>query len=266
LRRVTILTHASDDFRTPYFLREIARAWTDAGIDVAFHGGLGTPPPADLAILHVDLSIVPAEYVEVARSYETVLNVGITDITKVAISRQLVRRGDGYDGPVLVKTNLNYGGIQELKLQKSDLRKAEADRMLHYRVYGSASAVPAATWDDEAWIVDRFLPEIRDRHFCLRTWMFLGDRETNSISYSRSPIVKSGNVVRREVVPEVPDALRARRRELGIDYGKFDYALHAGEVVLYDVNKTPSMGHFASEKLRASVLELSRGLTHYGVK
>lgn len=266
MRRVAILTHASHDSQMPYFLREIARVWTDAGIDVALHSGLGTPPPGDLAILHVDLSIVPAEYLELARSYERVLNVAVTDITKVAISRQLVRRGDGYDGPVLVKTNLNYGGIQELKLRKSELRRADANRLLDYRVYRSPSAVPAATWDDETWIVERFLPEIRDRHFCLRTWMFLGDHETNSISYSRSPIVKSGNVVRREVVLEVPEALRARRRELGVDYGKFDYALHGGEVVLYDVNKTPSMGHFVTEKLQASVLELSRGLAHYGIQ
>ena len=31
----------------------------------------------------------------------------------------------------------------------------------------------------------------------------------------------------------------AVRRELGFDYGRFDYVLHEGEVVLLDVNHTP---------------------------
>jgi hypothetical protein len=264
LRRVAILTHAADDFRGPYFLRFIAECWHEAGIEVKVHRGLGTPPPADLAIVHVDLSVVPDVYVELANSYAKVLNVHVTDITKVAVSRQLVRRGDGYDGPVIVKTNLNWGGIREASLERRALEPRDIRALLEYRVYPSASEVPPRVWGDASRIVDRFLPEIRDDHYCLRTWMFFGDRETNSLSYSKSPVVKSSNVVRREVVPEIPEALRARRLELGVDYGKFDYVIRDGEVVLYDVNKTPSMGNFTSGQMSASVLELSRGLEYYG--
>ena len=265
LPRVAILTHASDDFRAPYFLRFIAQCWREAGVEVLVHRGLGAPPPADLAILHVDLSVVPDAYAELGTSYQKVLNFDITDITKAAISRQLVRRGDGYEGPVIVKTNLNWGGVREATLERRPLRADDIKALLEYRIYPTVSDVPRAVWSDESRIVDRFLPEMRDDHYCLRTWMFLGDRETNSLSYSKSPIVKSSNVVRREVVPEVPEALRARRQELGVDYGKFDYVIRDGEVVLYDVNKTPSMGHLSSDTIRASMLELSRGLAYYGV-
>ncbi len=38
-----------------------------------------------------------------------------------------------------------------------------------------------------------------------------------------------------------PDAIRGLRRRLGIDYGKLDYVVHDGEVVLLDVNRTPAV-------------------------
>jgi hypothetical protein len=47
--------------------------------------------------------------------------------------------------------------------------------------------------------------------------------------------------VRRELVPEEPDELREIRRSLGFDFGKFDYSIVNGRVVLYDRNRTPSV-------------------------
>ena len=37
----------------------------------------------------------------------------------------------------------------------------------------------------------------------------------------------------------VPEQVLRLRHHLGIDYGKIDYAIHNGEVVIYDVNRTP---------------------------
>ena len=37
----------------------------------------------------------------------------------------------------------------------------------------------------------------------------------------------------------IPRELRSIREEMGFDYGKFDYGIVDGEVVLYDVNRTP---------------------------
>ncbi len=38
----------------------------------------------------------------------------------------------------------------------------------------------------------------------------------------------------------VPDEVLALRRELGLDYGKIDYVIHDGQVVILDVNRTPA--------------------------
>jgi len=43
----------------------------------------------------------------------------------------------------------------------------------------------------------------------------------------------------------MPTELDSMRGKLGFDYGKFDYALRDGRVVLFDVNPTP-----ATEALR----------------
>ena len=32
------------------------------------------------------------------------------------------------------------------------------------------------------------------------------------------------------------------RRELNFDYGKFDYVIHKGKVILFDINKTTGAG------------------------
>lgn len=46
-------------------------------------------------------------------------------------------------------------------------------------------------WHNPDLVVERFLPERHDGHYCLRVWMFLGDKETNTLCYSAHPIVKS---------------------------------------------------------------------------
>jgi len=37
----------------------------------------------------------------------------------------------------------------------------------------------------------------------------------------------------------LPEPVLDMRRQLGLDYGKIDYAIHAGQVVILDVNRTP---------------------------
>jgi hypothetical protein len=80
---------------------------------------------------------------------------------------------------------------------------------------------------------------MRDGLYCLRQWLFFGDREVGSIAYSRHPVVKANRIIKRERISEFPDELRRRREALGFDYGKFDYVIADGEVVLYDANRTP---------------------------
>jgi hypothetical protein len=220
---------------------------------------------AQLAILHVDLTETPKEYLDAARRYPRALNLEVTDISKTLVSRQLVQRGDGYTGAVMVKSNRNCGGIQELVLSKRGAppSREEIQRLLSYRVFPTPNQVPDSVWRDDHWVVERFLPERKGEYFCLRTWVFLGDRETNSLCYSKSPVVKSHNIVLREDVREVPEALRQRREELGFDFGKFDYAIVDGEVVLYDANRTPTLGAFPREQVAARFGPLAEGIEQY---
>jgi hypothetical protein len=111
--------------------------------------------------------------------------------------------------------------------------------------------------------VERFLPERDGNFYCLRTWVFLGPAETNSLCWAKSPIVKSHNVVKREAVPEVPQELRDIRQALGFDFGKFDYAIVDGRVVLYDVNRTPTLGNFDEEVVRERLSTLASGIDAY---
>lgn len=64
----------------------------------------------------------------------------------------------------------------------------------------------------------------------------------------------------RERLGEPPSELVALRRAMQMEYGKLDYAVVDGEVVVYDVNKTPSFGALAPERARAILGDLARGV------
>jgi hypothetical protein len=61
-------------------------------------------------------------------------------------------------------------------------------------------------------------------------------------------------------VNDIPDDLRRWRRELGFDFGKFDYAIVEGKTVLYDANRTPTAGGIDPELIRERVATLATGL------
>jgi len=261
MHRIDILTLRVDGFNANYMLHEVAEVWREAGIQVNVIRGPDIKSNADLVILHTDITKVPLEYLAAIRRYPAYLNGYVGDISKKLISRNLVTHPSQTDGPVIVKTNLNSGGLQEAAIASAGLlpdiyRQPRAP----YAVYPSAKEVPEETWMDTLLVVERFLPEIRDGLYCLRTWVFLGNKETNSLSYSTEPIVKQANVVRREVVAEVPEELREMREELAFDYGKFDYAIVDERAVLFDANRTPTLGQFPKEAYMPRVRHLAEGI------
>lgn len=273
---IVILIHPTDPFeRERYVIREIADVWREGGIGVTVSADPAAAVDADLAILHVDLTIIPPPYVALCQRYRKVLNGTVVDISKRRVSRQLVRRGDGWDGPVIVKTDCNSGGAREHALAGREPMRRRWVRSLrdrlpwcwrprlptgNYRVFDSPRHVPRIVWYNPDLVVERFLPERSGGQYCLRTWVFLGDRETNSLSYADEPIIKGYNVVRREVVDEVPDELRQMRRAMGFDFGKFDYGIVDGRVVLYDVNRTPSLGGMRREQFEPRARLLAEGI------
>lgn len=198
------------------------------------------------------------------RQYPVVLNRATVDISKRAISDHLVGPDDPYRGPVIVKANRNCGGWREAELaQRGLLPKNFAMVVPEYRVYDSIAAVPPEIWRNRDVVVEKFLCERQGDFWCLRTWVFLGDRETNSISFAEEAIVKQRGVVRRESVEEVPDDLRRKREELGFDFGKFDYGIVDGEVILYDANRTPGLGTFPKEQYMPRIRIYAEGIWSY---
>ena len=256
MARIVVVVHSSQSsLHESYYLHGIAQVWRAQGHVVKVVADPGRHEPADVAISHVDLTVVPEPYLACLNRYPVTLNAKVRDISKRTVSAHLVRRGDGYDGPVIVKANLNCGGGPERRLREYGARWR---RRLHrlrarlpwalratyagadYRVFGSVREVPLAARFNPHLLMERFLPERDGDLYCLRTWTFLGDAWTHSLSWSREPVIKGRNVIRREALGEVPPALTRRRRELGFDYGKFDYVMRDGEPVLFDANRTPA--------------------------
>ena len=268
MARILLITYTYDNFRNKRsLLGSLAQHWTAAGHEVGVVAGLGDWPDADIAVMHVDLSVIPDAYSEAARRYPRVINGKATDIRKRRVSRNLVLPGDDWSGPIVIKTDLNYSGIPELhasELARRDNRPADypagpivsTDRP--YPILPSSKDVPDEVWANPGLVVERFLPEQDTQGYWTRAWVFFGDRERCSRYLGTEPIVKTSNIVARESVP-VPEELRVERERLGFDYGKFDFVVREGTAILLDANRTPS-GPPANPQIEASNANLALGL------
>lgn len=246
------------------------------------HYGPENLPDADIVISHVDLSIVPASYRKILQDLPVVINQGVGDITKRAYSQNLLNEADPYDGPVIIKTDLNCCGSPERRIAKQEktihalsmpLRAAlglkslklrgKCTRSNNYWVIPSKTLVPRGLWKDRNFVVEKFLPEREGDLYFMRYYLFLGDREFAGRFGSQEPVVKISKSVTEHEVVEIPEELRALRANMGFDYGRFDFAIHDGKVAIYDVNKTPGGGEGIEDY--ASLLdELAKGIAFYG--
>ena len=241
---IVILTHEYDPYvRGDYLLKRLSQHWQHSGHEVLVAVGLERLPKADLAVLHVDLSVVPDDYLAALRQFPRVLNGRVVDIRKRRVSKNLLSPRHRWKGAVVVKSDLNCGGLPEWAARRAGvvgLHDAPSEYPgADYTILPSMKAVEARVWNDPTRVVERFLPERDPRGYWLRTWVFLGPVERCTRYLSRTPIVKGRSIEDREPVP-VPRPLRAERLRLGFDYGKFDFVLHQGKVVLFDANRTPA--------------------------
>ncbi len=258
----------------------LAKIWEQEGIKVHFLFGPRRFVPADVAILHVDLTVVPQEYIEFAEQYPIAVNSKVRDIRKSSISRIRVFPEDGYRGPVIVKSELNYAGQPERRLLGTALsravfriacrwplrRSAGSRREPNFRspsdyiICNSPGSVPIDWFHRNDILVERFVPEIQDGFYCLRSFSFLGSSGVCTLRKAKHPIVNLPSTVHREVVEVHPEILQLKR-SLGFDYGKFDYVIHEGVPVLLDANKTPGSGRDAS--YFAICAQWARGIHSY---
>jgi hypothetical protein len=269
---IAILTHARQGLRPGTTIARIAdEHWSRDGHRTVIHRGLGTPPPADVAIQHVDLTRVPRDYLDLASHYPRTINGAVADISKRRISSDLLSEDDDFAGPVMVKTDLNHAGMPERVLRRSLPRLCA--RLLglletrlpcswfghlpgdQYLVFERKDAVPRWVWRSKGLVVQPLHVERRGNLFAMHQWYFLGDRDCVSTFLSHAPVVKLATVVERlPLHTDVPDALRRRRAELKFDYGKFDYVAPDGQPILLDANRTPDEGPEFPTNLRVAAI------------
>lgn len=230
----------------------LGQIWQSWGATFEFiHGVPDTVPDADLLIPHLDLTVVPDEFQAIIDRHPNVVNRGIRDISKRVVSRNLVESGDDWGGPVIVKTNLNYGGlpewtyahyqgeqVMELNDVQRPWRRVETLHPDNYQVFPSVRDVPSGVWRNERLVVEKFMPEKDGDLYCMRITLACGDRTVSRRLCASEPIVKRNNIVRVENF-ETPPGIFELRQQFGLQFGKLDYVIHDGQVHLFDLNKTP---------------------------
>lgn len=251
-----------------YMLAHLVERWKNEGIEIHITAGCNFIP-ADLAFMHVDTTVVPDEYLELASRYPAVINGKVRDILKRSVSQYLLTQNDTYQGPVIVKTNANYGGFNEFVIATESgqatwydpdterpWRKREIMDSLKYPVFNRLTEVPPGVWKNDRLVVEKFLPERLDNgDYRCRSYFFLGEQEHAVWLSSPRPVFKSTTSTGMGVLDEIPQAIREIRNASGFDYGKFDYTEVNGEVFVYDMNKTQAFGSEMLTLISASKLD-----------
>jgi len=262
-KSIAIIFHENERRSTVrgYAVWHLAEIWRKENYRVIYLFGTQKYVPADLAVLHVDLSVVPDTYIDFAGRYPVALNGEVRDIRKSSFSEIRVTLNDGYQGPVIVKSDLNFAGQPERKLLGNPLWRL-AKRIAYrfhsrhlrvdpsrprfrlpndYRIYDSVDSVPREWFNLNDVLIEKFIPEMHNGNYCQRVYHFLDNRGVCYFRRSNHPVVNPSRVVSREIVDVHPEIV-ARIKRMNFDYGKFDYVMHEGKPVLLDANKTPGGG------------------------
>lgn len=283
--RIVILRHSHNLDTDDHLIDYMAAVWRERGDLVEFVKGPEAARrvllSADVVIPHIDLTQTPPEYADLLSGHPCVVNRNVLDISKRRISRHLVEPGDGYEGPIIVKTDANYGGQLDTLVARGeanlltrainkvgrilpgsgseiDLATAASIPGCDYPIFERVADLPAGVFENQALVVERFLPEVEDGRYYTRCYLFLGDHSICARLGGANPIVKNDNIdegTRVEVDPEI----EALRQELGFDYGKFDYVIHEGQAILLDANRTPGRPGPEEESIKNGY-ELAPGL------
>ncbi len=272
--KIAILFHKNSyRFRVDkYSIKFLSSVWESDGHEVIFVFGTDRLVTADICIVHVDLSVVPDEYLEFANCYPIVLNGAIKTIQKTHFSKNLVTAEDDYPGKVIVKSNDNYAGWPEILLTRNLISIMRArilsafgsenntySSSLDYVIYDCLDEVPQQVFEDPYFAVEKFQPEIVDGVYFTNLYAFLGNSHQFFRESSLNPIVKHSHVLTSEEISPDPELIKIRQ-SMHFDYGKFDYCYHDGELVLFDINKTIGMG---SMKYKSQYTARARALYDY---
>ena len=275
IKHINILTNSADSLSKGYVIDKLALCWKKQGIKVT--AGQRLNKRADLGILHIDLTCIDPLFVNKNNDAVPILNSKVLDISKRQISLNLVHEDSEYQGSVIIKTNENFFGIPELKSRPISIFKRirrfltnfvpwQLVRELPMRTYPiiqKKSDVPSWVWNRDDLVIERFTPEMDNNNYVLRSWLFIGNQDYVVKITGSDPVVKAGNSTGYEILNTVPDELRLRRKELSIDYGKFDYVIVDGKVILLDVNKTPTFSKKRKDGIDRNLMQLASGIKFY---
>jgi len=253
-KTIAILIHEHDEYSETSrpLISHLADVWEEMGVNITILRGVGEiPSGVDLLIPHVDLTVIPTELVEYMNQFPKVLNRRLTDISKRLVSRNLVSADSSYDGQVIVKTDMNYGGFPELDYDLAQgktsvhawdvqrpWRKVENLLPENYAIFERVARVPSGVWRNKKLIVEKFIPEREGELYCMHICMVMGSFCTTKRLYSSAPIIKGSSIIRSEIV-ETPEAINDIKSTFGLDYGKLDFVINKGHIEVIDVNKTP---------------------------
>src|SRR5436853_5983452 len=96
-KRIAVLFHErqSEEQVRLYAIHHLADVWRADGGEVLYVFGVREHVPADVLVVHVDLSVVPDEYLEFAGRYPAAINGKVRDIRKSTFSTLRVTRDSG---------------------------------------------------------------------------------------------------------------------------------------------------------------------------
>ncbi len=278
--RIAIITHSIDTFHgSSYLLHKMCDVWQSSGHDIVIIKGPEPDlPEADLAILHTDITAIGEDYDRIIDHYPMVINGRARDISKHVFSSLIVDRDSKYNGPVIVKTNANFGGMRERQEKilsgdhqaNIDIQRPwrKVEWLEEYPTFNTLREVPPGVWRNDKLVVEKFLTQLNESgEYLLKIWVFFGHQELYYQCVSDEPVIKSHNTKRREFLDpnDLPDSLRETRSKLGFDFGKFDFSIADGGAALFDINRTPGSARNVAKEDEASerIRRLSTGLEHF---
>lgn len=249
------------NYLMPYIVIELSKRGHQITITKDIRNAV---PKGDVAILHVDATVVPDEYMGYARAFPLCVNGKVGNISKRLVSQAVVAKGEPWDGPVIVKSNYNCCGKSELFLNQVATEAGDAPpfpgfkAMENYTVYESIREVPGDIFDDPYLVVEKFMPEIDPEGYAVRSYIFCGNEERCARYLSKEKIIKGSNFIRKDPAP-VPEELRELRKKLGFDYGKFEFVVHDGRPVVIDTNKTLGLPQGTLQNIEEMAGQLANG-------
>ncbi len=247
----------------------IAEDLAAQGIEVVHLYDTRNYVPADALFVHVDLSRVPARVQHFAERYPLHINAAARDIRKRTFADGLLSKGDSYDAPVIVKSDLNYGGIPEYEAQSLATRalaktfrlitRSPSVRILSkedYQIFLSLEDVPEGYFGPGNVVQKMFLEKDGGKNV-LREYMFLGSLHYENIERSDTEIITEDEHVSCLPFTPHPRLIEVRRR-LKLDYGKIDYVMVDGTPFIFDANKTMGLGGKTGEAFGPGLRQMLR--------